>query len=315
MSDPGSVRLELGPAPVVPYIPATPIEAADIAAAIAAAPTDVNLEDGGVLPGPGIAAVAAAVPVAPPAIDVQDSSAPPEPGIPIDAIATARPVEPSPLSVSGLPPLTRVGYELARFVLWIICGAIAATFLCLIAIEIENLRATNSASTELLGYTGAMSDPDRLRKEMAGAIAVFRNAVNQPAAATGRDDRALVADMARDLRESRRLTEQQSKQLDGCVAQLALPPGGAVANATDRQTALEDCIKMLAAIDLGTISQGLDIEYLRTRREIAKDMLDARQAVRSFWLSIAQLVLLNLLLPILTALLGYIFGTQQGTRQ
>lgn len=315
MSDPGSVRLEPGPAPVVPYNPAMPIEAADIAAAPAIAPAAVDVEEGGVLPGPGIAAVGAAIPVAPPAIEVQDSGAPPALGIPADAIATARPVEPSPLSVSGLQPLTRAGYELARFVLWIICGAIAATFLCLIAIEIENLRATNAASKELLGYSGAMSDPDRLRKEMAGAIAVFRNAANQPDAAAGRDDRALVADMARDLRESKRLTEQQSKRLDGCLALLAPPPGGAAANVTERRAAFDGCIEMLAAIDLGTISQGLDIERLRMLREIAKDTLDARQAMRTFWLSIAQLVLLNLLLPILTALLGYIFGTQQGARQ
>lgn len=33
-------------------------------------------------------------------------------------------------------------------------------------------------------------------------------------------------------------------------------------------------------------------------------------AFREFWLKIVQMVLLNVLLPVLTALLGYIFGTQ-----
>ena len=33
-------------------------------------------------------------------------------------------------------------------------------------------------------------------------------------------------------------------------------------------------------------------------------------AFRDFWLKILQMVLLNVLLPVLTALLGYIFGTQ-----
>lgn len=35
-----------------------------------------------------------------------------------------------------------------------------------------------------------------------------------------------------------------------------------------------------------------------------------RAEFRDFWLRLVQLVLLNLLLPVLTALLGYVFGTQ-----
>ncbi len=39
-----------------------------------------------------------------------------------------------------------------------------------------------------------------------------------------------------------------------------------------------------------------------------------RQSFREFWLRMVQMVLLNVLLPVLTALLGYVFGTQT-TRQ
>jgi hypothetical protein len=46
-------------------------------------------------------------------------------------------------------------------------------------------------------------------------------------------------------------------------------------------------------------------------KEYAKDAHDHRQAFRLFWLQAAQLVLLNLLLPLLTALLGYIFGSRE----
>lgn len=36
-----------------------------------------------------------------------------------------------------------------------------------------------------------------------------------------------------------------------------------------------------------------------------------RKAFYEFWLNIVERVLLNALLPVLTALLGYLFGTQQ----
>lgn len=36
-----------------------------------------------------------------------------------------------------------------------------------------------------------------------------------------------------------------------------------------------------------------------------------RASFRSFWLSLTQMILLNVLLPVLTALLGYVFGTTQ----
>lgn len=43
------------------------------------------------------------------------------------------------------------------------------------------------------------------------------------------------------------------------------------------------------------------------------DQIDAqRKAFREFWHEFAQMVLLNLLLPVLTAILGYVFGSREG---
>jgi hypothetical protein len=64
------------------------------------------------------------------------------------------------------------------------------------------------------------------------------------------------------------------------------------------------CLSTLDAINIAAVAQGLNLERLRLMREIGKDSLDARQSARSFWLPILQLVLLNLLLPTLTGLLG-----------
>lgn len=39
-----------------------------------------------------------------------------------------------------------------------------------------------------------------------------------------------------------------------------------------------------------------------------------QKELKAHWIKIIQLILLNVLLPVLTALLGYIFGTREGTR-
>ena len=43
-------------------------------------------------------------------------------------------------------------------------------------------------------------------------------------------------------------------------------------------------------------------------QELSRQIIDAKQAERSFWMQFSQMILLNLLLPVLTAILGYVFG-------
>lgn len=54
-----------------------------------------------------------------------------------------------------------------------------------------------------------------------------------------------------------------------------------------------------------TVATGSAPDTVRFRLHAAE-----QTAFRDFWLKILQMVLLNVLLPVLTALLGYIFGTQ-----
>jgi hypothetical protein len=44
--------------------------------------------------------------------------------------------------------------------------------------------------------------------------------------------------------------------------------------------------------------------------DFATKLNEQRQSFYNFWVHAAQLVLLNLLLPLLTVLFGYVFGTQ-----
>jgi hypothetical protein len=81
--------------------------------------------------------------------------------------------------------------------------------------------------------------------------------------------------------------------------------------AAERAKLLEDCVAILDPLRQTSATEAIDLDRLRLLKDYAKDAHEHRQAFRSFWLQAAQLVLLNLLLPLLTALLGYIFGSQK----
>lgn len=50
-------------------------------------------------------------------------------------------------------------------------------------------------------------------------------------------------------------------------------------------------------------------ETLDRASQLLGQMKESRRESRKVWLDLAQLLLLNLLLPVLTAILGYVFGT------
>lgn len=54
-----------------------------------------------------------------------------------------------------------------------------------------------------------------------------------------------------------------------------------------------------------------EVETLKQANELVLKLESARRAQRDFWLSLSQLLLLNLLLPVLTSILGYVFGTSR----
>ena len=53
-------------------------------------------------------------------------------------------------------------------------------------------------------------------------------------------------------------------------------------------------------------------EIRKDLQELARQIADAKQAQRTFWMQFSQMILLNLLLPVLTAILGYVFAANSG---
>ena len=53
-------------------------------------------------------------------------------------------------------------------------------------------------------------------------------------------------------------------------------------------------------------------ETLKEANDLARRLADARRSSREHWTGVTQILLLNLLLPVLTSILGYVFGTSRG---
>lgn len=69
------------------------------------------------------------------------------------------------------------------------------------------------------------------------------------------------------------------------------------------------CKKLLDDKNISNIKDKLEV-VKEIQQEIQKEKREVQTALRVHWKGILQLVLINTLLPILTALLGYIFGTK-----
>jgi hypothetical protein len=58
------------------------------------------------------------------------------------------------------------------------------------------------------------------------------------------------------------------------------------------------------------VSGAETVEKLKIQQEVLTEYAAIRKTSREFWAQIAQMLLLNLLLPVLTALLGYVFASK-----
>jgi len=68
----------------------------------------------------------------------------------------------------------------------------------------------------------------------------------------------------------------------------------------------QDSVETLSKLDVNTLSVD-KAQAVNTLLSTAKGL---QESFRAFWSDMLQLILLNFLFPVLTALLGYVFGTQ-----
>jgi hypothetical protein len=136
-------------------------------------------------------------------------------------------------------------------------------------------------------------------------FSALRDNPPKPPAVTTLEDARKALD---GLKQVSTLSKPQTERLDACIAQATSPKA-------DVGTLVDDCLLIVTVLKNLSDLKAADLDRIRLLRDFAKDVRDEHQSFRTFWLQAGQLILLNLLLPLLTALLGYIFGAQQAQAQ
>lgn len=204
-------------------------------------------------------------------------------------------------TISKMGELAKAGVGLAEFVMWMIVGAVAILLVMALISEWRETTASNKAA-ELTLTAPPSAAPAVEDKQLSGVVSLLRQAAANPALVLPPveiENARLVINKALKLPA---ITGEQKSGLDNkCIP---LPPR----TLKDRALVLERCAVTLEAV---FVPPAADVQRLALIKELQKAQAEERTARRAYWMQIAQLVLINLLLPILTALLGYIFGTRQ----
>jgi hypothetical protein len=213
---------------------------------------------------------------------------------------------------ADMPPITRAGVVLAKTVLCYIAGTIVLLLAILTLTEVidaQHQYALQDDFTRQASLSPVLPDAAKLEAWRSGLNEL---SVNVSRAATA-DQQNAWRELYDRLRLNDSISQRQAGILTPCVA-----PSGTEPSRTQpplpRQATLEQlaaCADLLHTLETESRSAAVNTDKIKLLSDFAKEAASEHQNSRSFWLQIAQLILLNLLLPILTALLGYIFGTQQ----
>ncbi len=200
-----------------------------------------------------------------------------------------------------LSGVTKAGVTLSYFVLTIVTGSIV---LLLVVLVWLNFSVGNDVKR---AYAQVMN-PSRISSEfyilgsLEALVGDFKRASDDErwtmSNASATNEATLTAFLAK-------LPSVTSSQRSIMAACHPLPEG------TLRNPTIEKCITVLNDVRQAALEAAASTNNVQVAGEAADKLLAHRQALLSFWLQAAQLILLNLLLPLLTALFGYIFGTQQ----
>ncbi len=206
-------------------------------------------------------------------------------------LEAARPVVPSE---PRLGALTGAGIGLARITLWMI-GAVLAFLICTFVYQETTFSALTTGAYRDAIRNAARGEGSALSSRDA-ALETLLDAARRPATA---QTRAAVREAAAALRA---LAPHGSAgaSLRALAAELSDDASAEVLRAAARRAAL--------------LLPTPGAEARQQQHALLQAYLDAINTTREFWARIAQLILLNLLLPVLSALLGYVFGSAQAPR-
>lgn len=224
------------------------------------------------------------------------------------------------VSISVMPPVAAAGVRLAKIVLAITAGSIAGLILYLVTMEFIVRGDVRDAYQQVFNPSRIGSEfytLGRLEKLLLD-LATARRDPNWLMSKESLQNAESIMAMLKQLPS---VTTTQKAQLADCVP---LPPASIPASSNgpviipppmSRDDKLDRCIATIEYIRQAALEAAAGVTDAQLATESATKINEHRQSLHTFWVQAAQLILLNLLLPLLTALFGYIFGTQQAQRQ
>lgn len=217
--------------------------------------------------------------------------------------------EVSPSPIRGihvdLPPVIDAGVRLARLVLFIAAGSILCLIFYLIYMELVIGRDIQKTYGQVLNPNRIGSEFYTLGRleELSIDLGAGRKDADSKLSAESLQNAESVLTMIDALPS---VTTAQKARLRACAP---FP----MANES-RNEKLDRCIEDLENIRQAALEAAAATTNAQVASDAATKLFEHRQSLHTFWVQAAQLILLNLLLPLLTALFGYIFGTQQAQR-
>jgi hypothetical protein len=209
---------------------------------------------------------------------------------------------PTPIGVSEMPALPKAGVELARLVLFIAAGSILLLAVYLVFMDVSIGRDVHTQYEQILNPKRIGSELfalDRLQHLLDDLAAARKDPAWQMSAESHQNAEGVL----KMIEALPSVASTQKTQLEECLLQL---PTGA-----SRNDKLDRCVGIIESIKHEALEAAAFATNAQVAGESAAKMNEYRQSLHTFWIQAAQLILLNLLLPLLTALFGYVFGTQQ----
>ncbi len=226
---------------------------------------------------------------------------------PLIAIDSSAPISPPQVGVTlGLDPLAGAGVLLTKIVLVIVSSVLLLFLIALIVQEREFSQHTAHAFGNEMASIAATTQSNNQQAYFANTLTQMR-AVKNLSKPEARTLLISTAENLQKLKESMTNTEGFGKLTEDmrALAKSTQPDTEFDAKFDKLTTQAEDLFKT-------SIYLGESAVQMKARQDLLKVYLEATNASREFWARIAQMILLNLLLPVLTALLGYVFGSKQG---
>jgi hypothetical protein len=198
------------------------------------------------------------------------------------------------------------GAALSKWVLSIMSGSIAVLLAYLVWGEIaigrdihqfyDHALATNAMNANS-SYLGPL---EQLRSDLAAA----RKDASAPFSADALRNGQAALQLANKLPG---VTAEEKERLQACI-----PPPPASESRNEKLNQCTEDLQRIRSLALDAASAASNATLIA---QAATELHEQRKSLQAFWLQAAQLILLNLLLPLLTALFGYIFGTQQAQKE